>query len=126
MAKMGKVLLVIVLLLTWSAQAVAAVPASCDMAHGAHSDQPATDHHSHHADAVHSLSVHSSAEPLSGEENCCQPDGTCAMGSCAVYSVLPNTVGVSISQPLPAEITSSNTSFASIALASLYRPPIFH
>lgn len=126
MVRVEKVLLIIVLLLTLSAQAVAAVPAACNMSHSAHSYMPATSHHTHHAGAEHSHVADPSSDPASAEDSCCQPDGACSMGSCAGYSALLNTAAVSILQLMPAAIEFSDLSFASIALASLYRPPITH
>lgn len=132
MSLVQKTLVITVALLTVLAQAVAAVPTGCTMGHNHHATAAAVDHsvvddfahhHHHQTEPADAHAMHESPEPSSGD-NCCQPDGACSMASCAAYTAVTSELSTSVLMRLPIEIAFISHPFASVPLASVYKPPI--
>lgn len=131
--------LVIALLLTFGAQALAAVPSSCAMVVASTEDatvmdfvtQEAVSGHAHHHTQTVQSSLHrdsveaSSAIGADVHAQCCQLGGTCSMNGCATASVVIGSSLAFVTPFPPEKIDFFGRSIASAAINSLYRPPIF-
>lgn len=129
-----RVWLIVALLLTFAAQAVASVPSNCDMAHSSVMDSAVVmpvpeamsghkHHHSHQSQSSLNSSVDEASSTMSAD--CCQLGGACSMSGCMTISVVPGSSLAFTTPPSAEAIDFFGRSFVSATTTSLYRPPIF-
>ena len=116
-------LLILLLLLTYTGQSLAAVGAPCftmgSAAGESSADMTGMDHSAH----TMAMAPH---EALDAGSSCCEGGGFCTMSQCQSVAALPETTALNTATYLA--IYHDVSSFVSFSFSSdsLYRPPISH